>query len=225
MKMLTRLLKKNICDQNLASAATVIVGLENKLAGKEAEAEGLRISLEEFYRDTVLGEKNSKKISTIKVDLEELFAEIAGLKSVIDSAKNEALDLAQMEITESLAHKTKLQEQMKLETAEENRKILAALSELLISYYSLHGPKGAISRTPSFRINIPTDAIPDADINLANEKLATIFNKTTSGPHFTAEEIRRIEEQTARAEPNKLFEKALQDARSSSEQRASKKAA
>ena len=61
MKMLTRLLKKNKCDQNLASAATVIVGLENKLAQKEEKAEGLRVSLGQLYQDAALGKRSGRQ--------------------------------------------------------------------------------------------------------------------------------------------------------------------
>ena len=76
MNMLTRLLKKNKSEQNLASAAAAIVGLEKKLAENEAEADDLREALAELYQDAVLEKKDSKKINQIKVPLEEKQAEI-----------------------------------------------------------------------------------------------------------------------------------------------------
>ena len=225
MKMLTRLLKKNKSEQNLASAASAIIDLENKLVDKEAEADDLREALEQLYKDAVLGEKDSKKIGKIKADLEELQSDIEGIKSVIESANTEAVDLAQKEIEESLATKTKLQEQLKLEIAEENNKMLATLRNLLISIYRLHGARSAISKTPSFRINISTDSMQDEDITVANKELAEAFDKTTDGPAFIAEQIKKIEEQTGKTDPKKEVEKALQDARTALAQKKCEKAA
>ena len=72
-----RLLKKNKSNQNLASAAAVIVGLENQLAEKESTANGLQESLDQLYQDAALGKRDRRKISKTK---EELAAEkISGI--------------------------------------------------------------------------------------------------------------------------------------------------
>ena len=55
------------------------------------------------------------------------------LKSVIESANTEAVNLAQKEIEMSISAKSELQEQLKMETAEENTKILATMQELIVA--------------------------------------------------------------------------------------------
>ncbi|MFC1826551.1 hypothetical protein ACFLZQ_01305 [Thermodesulfobacteriota bacterium] len=63
------------------------------------------------------------------------------------------------------------------------------------------------------------------DIAKANKKLLAFYEKTDTGPHFTTERIRKIEAQTAKADPQKSVECALQDARSSLTQCVNKNAA
>jgi hypothetical protein len=225
MNMLTRLMKKNKSEQNLASAAAAIVGLERTLAEKEEEVDGLSVSLEELYQAATLGKKDKGKISKTKDELAERGEDIAGLKSVINTAKTEAVALAETEIEMSISAKSDLQEQLKMETAEENKKMLATLRELLTSIYRLHGIRGAISKTPSFRISISTDAIPDEDITMGNKELVALYDSMTTGPHIISEQIREIEKKIAKAEPNQLVEKALQNARPASPQNESTKAA
>jgi len=89
----------------------------------------------------------------------------------------------------------------------------------------LHHGSGVLHFSAAFSFNISTNGMPDENINNANKALVALYDKTTSGPHSISEQIRKIEEQTAKAEPSKLVEKALQVARLTSPQSENKKAA
>lgn len=226
MKVLDQLFKKSKGEEkNLTAAASAIVGLESKLAEKESEAKGLRETQAELYQSMALGENSPKKISKVTTDLEGVLMEIAGLVSVIGAARDEALELAEMEIQDSIATNSDLQEQMTQETTAENKKLIVALRGLLAAIFKIHGVKGFIPKDDSLRFNIATDKMTDKDIAKANKKLEAFYEKTVTGPHFTAEQIRKMVEETAKTDPIKAVEKALQGARNSSTQSESKKAA